>query len=83
MVHRGASPVYEINSLSTRVSAGFNLHRLTKGHGAEVQAARAVRLAPRLHQQPQLRALHSSTSQLKVSAFCGIGGAFRGCFGVV
>jgi hypothetical protein len=25
------------------------------------------------------RALHSSTFRLNLSAFCGIGGAFRGC----
>jgi len=29
------------------------------------------------------RGLHSSTFQLNVSAFCGIGGAFRGCIGVI
>jgi hypothetical protein len=29
------------------------------------------------------RGLHSSTLRLNVSAFCGIGGAFRGCFGGV
>ena len=29
------------------------------------------------------RRLHSSTSQLNVSAFCGIGGASRGCLGGV
>ena len=29
------------------------------------------------------RGLHSSTCQLNVSAFCGIGGAFRGCLGGV
>jgi len=29
------------------------------------------------------RGLHSSTSQLNVSASCGIGGAFRGCLGSV
>jgi hypothetical protein len=31
---------------------------------------------------PPLRGLHSFTSRLNVSAFCGIGSAFRGCFGV-
>jgi len=36
--------------------------------GADVEAAGAAG-----------RGLHSSTSQLNVSAFCGIGGAFRGC----
>jgi len=29
------------------------------------------------------RGLHSSTFRLNVSAFCGIGGAFRGCSGGV
>jgi len=29
------------------------------------------------------RGLHSSTFELNVSAFCGIGGAFRGCLGAV
>ena len=29
------------------------------------------------------RGLHSSTSRLNVSAFCGIGGAFVGCLGGV
>jgi len=29
------------------------------------------------------RGLHSSTFRLNVSAFCGIGGAFRGCVGGV
>jgi hypothetical protein len=29
------------------------------------------------------RGLHSSTFQLSLSAFCGIGGAFRGCLGGV
>jgi hypothetical protein len=29
------------------------------------------------------RGLHSSTFRLNVSALCGIGGAFRGCLGVV
>ena len=29
------------------------------------------------------RGLHSSTSRLNLSAFCGIGGAFRGCLGVI
>ena len=29
------------------------------------------------------RGLHSSTFQLNLSAFCGIGGAFRGCLGCV
>ena len=28
------------------------------------------------------RGLHTSTSRLNVSAFCGIGGTFRGCLGV-
>jgi len=28
------------------------------------------------------RGLHSFTFQLNVSAFCGIGGAFRGCLGL-
>jgi len=28
---------------------------------------------------PVARGLHSSTFQLNLSAFCGIGGAFRGC----
>ena len=28
---------------------------------------------------PAGRGLHSSTFQLNVSAYCGIGGAFRGC----
>ena len=29
------------------------------------------------------RGVHSSTFQLNLSATCGIGGAFRGCLGVV
>ena len=29
------------------------------------------------------RGLHSSTFQLNLSAFCGIGGTFRGCLGGV
>ena len=29
------------------------------------------------------KGLHSSTFRLNVSAFCGIGGAFRGCLGGV
>ena len=29
------------------------------------------------------RGLHSSTFRLNLSAFCGIGGAFRGCLGVL
>ena len=30
-----------------------------------------------------IRGLHSSTFRLNVSAFCGIGGAFKGCLGGV
>jgi hypothetical protein len=32
---------------------------------------------------PGTRGLHSSTFRLNVSAFCAIGGAFRGCIGDV
>jgi hypothetical protein len=32
---------------------------------------------------PLFRGLHSSTFWLNISAFCGKGGAFRGCLGVV
>ena len=32
---------------------------------------------------PTLRGLHSFTFQLNISAFCGIGGVFIGCFGAV
>ena len=32
---------------------------------------------------PVPRGLHSSTFQLNISAFCGIGGALRGCLGGV
>jgi hypothetical protein len=34
---------------------------------------------PRRQRRPQTRGLHSSTFQLNISAFCGIGGALRGC----
>jgi len=32
---------------------------------------------------PVARGLHSSTFQLNVSAFCGIGGALKDCSGVI
>ena len=43
-----------------------------------------LRRPPRLHPllrapPPHTRGLHSSTFRLNVSAFSGIGGAFRGC----
>ena len=40
------------------------------------------RKAHRVH-GPVVRGLHSSTSRLNLSAFVGIGGAFRGCLGGV
>ena len=36
-----------------------------------------------LEGQPEARGLHSSAFWLSVSAFCGIGGAYRGCLEVV
>ena len=38
-----------------------------------------IRISP---SAPIYRGLHSCTFWLNVSAFCGIGGAFRGCRGV-
>jgi len=32
---------------------------------------------------PHIRGLHSSTFQLNLSAYCGIGGACKGCLGGV
>ena len=41
----------------------------------------SVRFSHGRNRGPQSRGLHSSTFRLSVSAFCGIGGAFRGCLG--
>ena len=51
-------------------------------HGDEPRSALA-RVVPLLVDQPQPRGLLSSTFRLSVSAFCGAGGAFRGCLGGV
>jgi hypothetical protein len=45
--------------------------------------ARAVPESPRAVRRPRGRGLHSSTIQLNVSAFCGIGGACMGHSGGV
>jgi hypothetical protein len=37
----------------------------------------------RSNSMPRARGSHSFTSQLNVSAFCGIGGALRDCLGVL
>jgi hypothetical protein len=42
-----------------------------------------MELVADLREEPVPRGLHSFTCQLKVSAFCGIGGACRACLGVV
>ena len=60
----------------------------TREHAAHPHPRRVVHvreepLAAHLHEVPAGRGLHSSTFRLNVSAFCGVGGAFRGCSGGV
>jgi len=83
MVHRGPPTFQKPTRFQTRDSAGFNLHRPTmRGSNStamtflHVSSSRIVRL-------PVPRGLHSSTFRLNLSAFCGIGGTFRGCLGGV
>ena len=66
----------------------LRVHRgiMNKQSGDECQcpAASAPRASSRdLSRAPVLRGLHSSSCRLNLSAFCGIGGACRGCSGGV
>jgi hypothetical protein len=56
---------------------------LTCGTLREADVGKAVTLCGWVDKQRNMggRGLHSSTFRLNVSAFCGMGGAFRGCLG--
>ena len=64
-----------------------NIHRPTSAQNAETSSASSAMMVSSSRVgwacRPDSRGLHLFTSRLNVSAFCGIGGAFRGCLGII
>jgi len=72
-------PIASVARWVSRTPAGFTF--LVKAFGAFCASTIDVGSLPRGTRQILGRVLHSSTVRLNLSAFCGVGVAFRSCLG--